>query len=70
MLYLHMTQTGAGSSGSLPSTSYHTPSPPISNGAGAPSVAGAPNLSVVEDQVDILLDKLDGRIERKKNETM
>ena len=37
---------------------------------GSANVAGAPNMSVREDEIDILLDKLDGKIQRQRDETM
>ena len=37
---------------------------------GSANVAGAPNMSVREDDIDILLDKLDGKIQRQRDETM
>lgn len=71
MLYLQITKTSVMSNGNQPSTSQGSrpSSASVSNGASA-NVAGAPNLSIIEDEVDILLSKLDGKIERGKNETM
>lgn len=74
MLFLTMTKSSRVSE-NLPSTSFSPATSATASGSNNSSgmhanVAGAPNLSVKEDLVDIALDKLDGKIERKRNEAM
>ena len=70
-MFLSISKSSSASSDSPPSTSYqNTSTSLVSNNGISANVAGAPKCSVVEDTVDIALDKLDGRIQRQRNETM